>query len=358
MPNEKKPQVFLSYASENLDMVRKVYEGLVKRNLNVWFDKVNLKLGLPWKPQIEKAIANSRYFVICISEAAIRKLSTDKPGFQDNELHFAYNIASTHGPQDFGIIPVRLEDCGRGDFRLSGWQQLDLFENYEEGLDKLSVNMGGISLSDPTAKDERSEKDKLISSIYNKAFTEYNAGRFTQTIALLDSILVLSPDHAGFWCEKGIVLDDLGKPNEAIKAYDQAIKIKPDYAKAWYNKGVVLGRLDKDEEAIKAFDQAIKIKPDHAKAWYNKGVAFIKLGKPKEAIKAFDQAIKIKPDDAEAWYHKGFALRKLGRNKEAIDACNQALKITPNGFLALRLKGELKKKAHDQKRKSPGGKKK
>jgi hypothetical protein len=45
MPDEKKPQVFLSYASENLDMVRKVYDGLVKRGLNVWFDKENLGPG-------------------------------------------------------------------------------------------------------------------------------------------------------------------------------------------------------------------------------------------------------------------------------------------------------------------------
>ena len=71
-----KPQVFLSYASEDLEQVKKIYGGLVARSVNVWFDKVNLGLGL-WKPQIEKAIAQSRYSVICVSHHALRKTGNE-----------------------------------------------------------------------------------------------------------------------------------------------------------------------------------------------------------------------------------------------------------------------------------------
>ena len=115
MATDIKPMVFLSYASENLLMVRNVYEGLIKRGLNVWFDKEHLKPG-KWKPQIERAIRRSRYFIICLSNAAICKTG-DEPGFQDHELNEAYNIAKDLPEQDFAIIPVRIEDCQRGDHR-------------------------------------------------------------------------------------------------------------------------------------------------------------------------------------------------------------------------------------------------
>jgi len=60
--------VFLSYAREDLDQVRKIYEGLKKRELKVWFDEADYATG-KWKPQIMKAISHSRYAVFCLSNA-------------------------------------------------------------------------------------------------------------------------------------------------------------------------------------------------------------------------------------------------------------------------------------------------
>lgn len=84
-------KVFLSYAHENLEMVRKIYTGLKERRLDVWFDKEDLGPGT-WKKQIEKAIPKSRFFIICISEAALKKTGDESPGFQDEELQQAYEM--------------------------------------------------------------------------------------------------------------------------------------------------------------------------------------------------------------------------------------------------------------------------
>jgi tetratricopeptide (TPR) repeat protein len=251
MTDEKKPQVFLSYASENLDMVRKVYDGLVKRKLNVWFDKEHLKPG-KWKPQIERAIRRSRFFIICLSNAAIRKTG-DEPGFQDHELNEAYNIARDQADQEFTIIPVRLEDCRRGDHRLTLFQQYDLFEDFDGKLDKLAVNLGGISLSDPTAKDERTDNEKLAADLLAKANAEYYAGRLQQSITLYDSVLVLSPDHGEAWYNKGLALLHSSNHAEAIKSCEQAMRVKPDLVKAIWGIDLAPGLLDKPEELIKAY---------------------------------------------------------------------------------------------------------
>jgi len=219
-------------------MVRKVYDGLVKRGLNVWFDKEHSGPG-KWKPQIERAIRRSRYFIICLSNAAIKKTG-DIPGFQDHELNEAYNIAKDQPEQEFTIIPVRLEDCHRGDHRLTLFQQYDLFDGFDEGLDKLAVNMGGVSLSDSMEKDERTEIEKLVDNLMAQAAAEYYGGKPEQSIVLLDSALVLFHTNAEAWYNKGVALGQLGKDEEAIAAYDKAIKINPDYAEAWSNKGLLL----------------------------------------------------------------------------------------------------------------------
>ena len=84
-------QVFLSYSAEDFKKVQKLYTGLKKRGINVWFDRADLGPGT-WRRQIEKAISRSRYFLLCLSEAALRRIG-NKPGFQDEELNRAFQIA-------------------------------------------------------------------------------------------------------------------------------------------------------------------------------------------------------------------------------------------------------------------------
>ncbi len=192
MPFLEREYVFISYAHENLEQVLKVYEGLKKRKVNVWIDKRDLVPGR-WKPQIFKAISRSKYFVICLSNAAIKKTSGEKPGFQDEELQTAWEFAREQDERGFTIIPVRLEDCGRGDMRLSGWQQYDLFEDWEGVLDKLAVNLGGISLSDVAAIDERTEIEKILAGMIGKAEIFYAAGIKSEV-----KIIILSVANLGF----------------------------------------------------------------------------------------------------------------------------------------------------------------
>jgi hypothetical protein len=117
-------QVFLSYARDDLPKVWEIYQGLKLRGLRIWFDQVSLGPG-PWKNQILKAIASSRYYIIAVSNAALRKTGTD-PGFLDEELDAAYQFAKDLPVKDFTIVPVLLEDCDRGDHRLKSFQQYAL----------------------------------------------------------------------------------------------------------------------------------------------------------------------------------------------------------------------------------------
>ncbi len=51
------------------------------------------------------------------------------------------------------------------------------------------------------------------------------------------------------------------------------------YADAYNNRGVVLDKLGRYEEALESYDQAIKLNPNHAKAYHNKSIALGKLGR-------------------------------------------------------------------------------
>ena len=318
MPGTSRTFIFLSYASENLDMVREVYAGLIHRNLDVWFDKERLGAG-EWYPQVMKAISRSKYFVICISEAALRKVG-DEPGFQDEELTRAYEIAMKQPGSEFTIVPVRIEDCDRGDHRLSTFQQYDLFEDFEKGLDRLAVDMGGKSLSHTQAKDERTEDEKIIENLFGKAVSAHYSGEYEKAITIWDAILTFKPGMYEAWNNKGNALMSLGRHEEALLACDKAIDMKPDKHQAWSNKGNTFGKLGRYEEALSAYENAIKLKPESHEAWFSKGNTLLNLCRCEEAVAAYDKAIELKPDYHEAWNNKGSALGKLGRHEDAFSA--------------------------------------
>ena len=60
--------------------------------------------------------------------------------------------------------------------------------------------------------------------------------------------------------KRGNEFNGQGRFFEAIQEYDKAIEKKPSAA-AWYNKGTVLYNLGRPEDAIRAFDEAIRLDP-------------------------------------------------------------------------------------------------
>lgn len=174
VPSPPAPLVFLSYARKDVEAVTKLYQDLKARNISVWFDQVDVAPG-KWKPQVLRAVRRSRYFVICISQAALVQTGDD-PGFQDTELNEAYDIAVNQDEAHFTIIPVRLENCDRGDNRLTQFQQFDLFSHWDETVDRLAVYLGGRSLATNIA-DVRTEGEKRIQGLQGRIVAFHYAGQ-------------------------------------------------------------------------------------------------------------------------------------------------------------------------------------
>ena len=76
----------------------------------------------------------------------------------------------------------------------------------------------------------------------------------------------MKPDYAEAHFNFGIILQELGKLNEAETSYTQTIILKPDYAEAHYNLGVTLQELGRLEEAEASYRQATVLKPEYVEA--------------------------------------------------------------------------------------------
>ena len=317
------PQVFLSYAHNDLETVRRLYDALVEREVNVWFDKEDLGPGR-WKKKIEKAIPQSRYFIFCVSSASLAKIKHGS-GYVDDELQHAYGIANAQDERSFTIIPVRLEDVGHGDHRLSVFQQYDLFEDWEDVVDRLAVYMGGKALGTVVGREELSEDEWLIESLMGKAMMAYYADEQDKSQQILETVISLKPDYEYALILRGLGLVKRSLFHEAVEILDRLLKVNTDHIHAQYYKAFSLMALEHYDDALISLDKFLKLSPSDADAWFNRGLILLQLENYEDALQAFRKVVELMPFEADSWIHHGTSLALLFRFEEAIESFEKAI---------------------------------
>ncbi len=129
MPNGK---VFLSYARQDLPVVRKLYNELLNQNIDVWFDQEDLLPGTRWKDEIRLVIKNSSFFL-----AVLSRTSVNKRGYVQRELKLGLDILHEMPPHAVYLVPVKIDDCVPSYDELFELQWCDLSSNWDGGIKKL-----------------------------------------------------------------------------------------------------------------------------------------------------------------------------------------------------------------------------
>jgi len=129
---EAQPTVFVAYAVEDLEIVRRLSESLRAAGCSPWLDKDRLLPGQNWTQSIERAIADADAFVACFSPRSV-----SKRGQFQNELRHALDCAKKRPLDDVFFLPVRLERCAVPRKITEHVQYVDLFPDWERGAKRL-----------------------------------------------------------------------------------------------------------------------------------------------------------------------------------------------------------------------------
>ena len=153
--------------------------------------------------------------------------------------------------------------------------------------------------------------------------------QFELAIQYLNQALVVNPNFADGYLNRGTALKGLNRLDEALSSFEQAITLRPEYAEAHNNRGIVLKEINRLDDALTSYNRALMLKPNYAEAHSNRGIALKALKRPKEALASYDTALSLNPRYAEAHNNRGNALKDLQRLDEALMCYEQALALNP-----------------------------
>jgi tetratricopeptide (TPR) repeat protein len=171
---------------------------------------------------------------------------------------------------------------------------------------------------------------------------------FTESAALLQSSIQLSPLIAHTHYNLGKVNLEMREYALAIAAFDQALHLSADYIEALLGKAQAQRELKLYEAALGSLTQAVMLEPQRAESHFFLGNVLRDVGMHSEAIYAYDTALTIKPNYLEALVNSGSCYKDQEQLITALAQYDAALSIDPqhsearyNKALALMLEGRF-----------------
>jgi tetratricopeptide (TPR) repeat protein len=108
-----------------------------------------------------------------------------------------------------------------------------------------------------------------------------------------------------------------GHYEAAMKLYDACVRVRTGHYDALNNKGLLLRQLWRLDEALESFARAIESDDRRVEAWYNRADLLKDLGRNEEAASDFEQAAALRPSDPHAQLALGLLYVRLGQIPDA-----------------------------------------
>lgn len=360
MTDSERKTVFISYRRDTSSyLARAIYQDLTHHGYDVFMDVESVNSGT-FDTIILKEIAARDHFVVILEPGSEKRLQ-ERGDWVRREIERAIEL-------ERNIVPIlassfefsHAEPYLRGKLtELPRYNGVRLHRDYfEEAMERLRSRFLNTRVAVPIASSVAEQLDisrnktrrvaqlpaptrKQFSaeSLVNRANEKVTRGDFTGAIQDLDKAIVLDPENAAAYNNRGNVYNDLGERDQAIRDFDKAIALEPKDVIAYFNRAGAYSALDDKEKAIADLDKAISLDPEDADAYNNRGLTYRELKLLDKAIADYDQAIALDAEFAGAYYNRASAYSELGDRDQALRDYDRSIALDPENAGAYRNRG-------------------
>ena len=159
-----------------------------------------------------------------------------------------------------------------------------------------------LKLINPVAEDnapnvEPENSVPTFSSLVEQGDDAYRKQRFDEALECYIKSAIFDPSDKTVMLKIANIYKIKGNNQKAISYYDKIISIDKKSTDAYFNKGLVLANDKKYDDAIKCFEKVIEYSPDYPYAYYSMGMAYELKDMPKKAVEYYYLYSGIESDE-------------------------------------------------------------
>jgi tetratricopeptide (TPR) repeat protein len=186
-------------------------------------------------------------------------------------------------------------------------------------------------------------RDQELNREFQSAVAHYNAGKFAEAAAELESLVHQSPETFEVQELLGLVYSAQSQDAQANPHFEKAVRIKPESVPARTYLATNLARLGKSELAEEQFKKAAELDPQNFDTNHNLGEFYVRAGKIADATKFLEYAQRIDASSYDNGYDLSLAYILTNRYSDGRTLIHDLLKRKDTAELH-NLLGELEEK--------------
>lgn len=173
--------------------------------------------------------------------------------------------------------------------------------------------------------------------LFQEALVLEARNMLAESLAAYDNYLYYKSNCPLGWYNRGLVLIQMNRLQEALESCSFAYSIDEQFTEALFTLANLYADTNKSEEAIAHFNRLLLLEPTNAYAYYNLGALYLDKNSYEHAIYNFTRCLEIFPENVDAYNERGYCFLKLGSLENALSDLRSAILYETPQVAQLRL---------------------
>lgn len=155
-------------------------------------------------------------------------------------------------------------------------------------------------------------------------------GIFEDKLKWFDKMILYNPNNAFAWENKGAILAEKEKLEEAFESYKKAVELDPKNIDVLFHIAVLNELFKNHEQTIDYYKRILKLDPNHIQALQNLSSLQLKSGEFQESLYGLKKLNKMAPNDVVILKNLRDIYLKLDQQKNALFYSKKIISLQPD----------------------------
>lgn len=151
--------------------------------------------------------------------------------------------------------------------------------------------------------------------------------QWSDALIEIDAALDMNPYNAAWHCNRGYILDQLGRLEDAVRSFEQAAELDPNDKEALLALGMDLTRLNRCALALDAFEALQRLDPAFEPSYCQRIVTYAQMGQHDKAEEMFYLAQHLNDTCPDCFYAIGKSLIARDLQDKAVYCLKRCLEL-------------------------------
>lgn len=188
---------------------------------------------------------------------------------------------------------------------------------------------------------EAASAQEILRDLANQTIYIRKPASYRQTEQEFNAMMATTPSTIDAFLDRGHLLMDRERFDEALKDYDAALALDPKNSAALANRGLTYVWKKDLAAAAKDLDTAAAFDPKNPVVFRARGLAAQQTGDFAKAIAFYTTSLELDPNNHFALYRRAMTNAAFGNDQAALQDADAALKVSPHAMDLYLLKANI-----------------